>query len=95
MVPTSAATSAPTLPRVGVADQQLAGTLPITAPPPADGLAQAVAIMPAAQAANAAVTADPQGPSDTQSLFLLVTLALLGVPALLLMTLLATVLTRR
>jgi hypothetical protein len=47
---------------------------------------------PTAQAANAA---DTGGTSETQSLFLLVTIVLLGIPAVLVMTLLATVLTRR
>ena len=51
-----------------------------------------MAIAPTVQAANAA---DAGGTSDTQSLFVLVTVILLGIPALLVMTLLATVLTRR
>jgi hypothetical protein len=51
-----------------------------------------VAIAPTPQAANAADT----GPtSETQSLLLLVSVVALGVPTLLVMTLLATVLTRR
>jgi hypothetical protein len=53
---------------------------------------QAVAVAPVTQAANAA---DSGSPSGTQSLFFLITVVLLGVPALLVMTLLATVLTRR
>jgi hypothetical protein len=66
--------------------------LPIAGPPTGDGSAQAVAIAPTPQAANAADT----GPrSETQSLLLVVTLLGLGVPTLLVMTLLATVLTRR
>jgi hypothetical protein len=51
-----------------------------------------VAIAPTVQAANAA---DTGATSETQSLFLLVTIVLLGIPAVLVMTLLATVLTRR
>jgi hypothetical protein len=51
-----------------------------------------VAIAPTLKPANAA---DTGGPPDPQNLFLLVTVVLLGVPALLVMTLLATVLTRR
>jgi hypothetical protein len=51
-----------------------------------------VALAPTAQAASAA---DTGSPSDTQSLFLLMTITLLGIPVLLVMTLLATVLTRR
>jgi hypothetical protein len=51
-----------------------------------------VAIAPTLKPADAV---DPGAPSDTQSLFLLVTVVLLGIPALLVMTLLATVLTRR
>jgi len=51
-----------------------------------------VAIAPTLKPAEAV---DTGAPSDTQSLFLLVTAALLGIPALLVMTLLATVLTRR
>jgi hypothetical protein len=60
--------------------------------PPVEGSAQAVAIAPALKPADGV---DSGAPSDTQSLFLLVTIVLLGVPALLIMTLLATVLTRR
>jgi hypothetical protein len=77
---------------VAVADPAAAARLPLTAPPPAEGSAQAVAVAPTLQAANAA---DPGGTSDTQSLFLLITVVLLGVPALVVMALLATVLTRR
>jgi hypothetical protein len=51
-----------------------------------------VAIAPTLKPADAV---DTSAPSDTQSLFLLVTIVLLGIPGLLLMTLLATVLTRR
>ena len=51
-----------------------------------------MAIAPSTQGANAA---DAASPSETQSLFFLVTVVLLGIPALLVMTLLATVLTRR
>jgi hypothetical protein len=51
-----------------------------------------VAVAPTLKPANAA---DTGGPADGQNLFLLVTVVLLGVPALLVMTLLATVLTRR
>jgi hypothetical protein len=57
-----------------------------------EGSAQAVAIAPTLKPA---VAVDTGAPSDTQSLFLLVTVVLLGIPALLIMTLLATVLTRR
>jgi hypothetical protein len=51
-----------------------------------------VAIAPSLPAANAA---DTGGSSQTQSLFVMAMIVLLGVPALLVMTLLATVLTRR
>jgi hypothetical protein len=51
-----------------------------------------VAIAPTLKPADAVETGVS---SDTQSLFLLVTIVLLGIPALLIMTLLATVLTRR
>jgi hypothetical protein len=51
-----------------------------------------VAVAPTLEHANAA---DTGGTSEPQTLFLLVTLVLLGVPALVVMTLLATVLTRR
>ncbi len=54
-----------------------------------------MAIAPTPQASNAAATTDAPGSSETQSLFVLVTIVLLAIPALLLMTLLATVLTRR
>ena len=71
------------------------GSLPLTGPPAADASAQAVAMAPTPQVANAANATDQPGRSDTQSLFFLVIVVLLGLPALLLMTLLATVLTRR
>jgi len=51
-----------------------------------------VAIAPTAQAANAA---DVASPADTPNLFLMLTVAMLALPLLLVMTLLATVLTRR
>jgi hypothetical protein len=51
-----------------------------------------VAIAPTLKSGNAA---DTGGPSDTQNLFLLAAIVVLGIPALLIMTLLATVLTRR
>ena len=60
--------------------------------PPVEGSAQAVAIAPTLKPADAV---DPGAPSDTQGLFLLVTIVLLGIPALLVITLVATVLTRR
>src|SRR2546425_448597 len=90
--PTPPPTSAPTSPGVAVAGAAGAGRLPLAGAPPAEGSAQAVALAPTVQGANAA---DTGSPPDTQSLFLLMTLVLLGVPALLVMTLLATVLTRR
>jgi hypothetical protein len=51
-----------------------------------------VAIAPTLKPADAVDTA---APSDTQSVFLLITIVLLSIPALLVMALLATVLTRR
>jgi hypothetical protein len=75
-----------------VATDAGAPALAVAGPPPADGSAQAVAIAPTPQAPNAA---DAGPPSETQSLLLLVTVVALGIPALLVMTLLATVLTRR
>jgi len=66
--------------------------LPLAGAPPVEGSAQAVALAPTVAAANAA---DTGSPSDTQSLFWLITVVLLGIPTLLVMTLLATVLTRR
>jgi hypothetical protein len=66
--------------------------LPLAGAPPLESSVQAVALAPTAQAASAAATGSP---SDTQSLFLLMTITLLGIPVLLVMTLLATVLTRR
>ena len=77
---------------MAAADATAAGRLPLAGAPPAEGSAQAVAIAPVAQAANAA---DTGSPSNTQSLFWLMTAVLLGIPVLLVMTLLATVLTRR
>jgi hypothetical protein len=51
-----------------------------------------VAIVPTLKPAEAV---DPGAPPDTPSVLLVVALVLLGIPALLVMTLLATVLTRR
>jgi len=68
------------------------GTLPFAGEPFPGGSAQAVAIAPEPQAASAA---DPGTPSDTQNFFLLLVLAVMALPLLLVMTLLATVLTRR
>jgi hypothetical protein len=65
--------------------------LPSSAPAEAEGSAQAVAIAPA----EAAAAADATATVDTQNLFWLVTAALLAIPLLIVMTLLATVLTRR
>ena len=93
---TASPTGAPTPRAIAAADATPAS--PLAGPPPAEGSVQAVAVapkLPVAQAANATNAADAGGPSDTQSLFSVVILVLLGVPALLLMTLLATVLTRR
>jgi len=67
------------------------GTLPFAGEPFPSGSAQAVAIAPEPQAAS---VADP-GTPDTQNVFLLLVLAVMALPLLLVMTLLATVLTRR
>jgi len=85
-------TSAPTSQAVAAADSTTGSRLPLAGPPPVEGSAQAVALAPTVLGANAANTGSG---SDTQSLFLLITIVLLGIPALLVMTLLATVLTRR
>jgi len=84
-LPTDA--SAPPPPPQAVAADP--GTVQVTGP---EGSTQAVAIAPTLKAANAA---DTRGPDDPQTLFLVVTVVLLGIPALVIMTLLATVLTRR
>jgi hypothetical protein len=57
------------------------------------GSAQAIAIAPSPQGARIAV--DSGTPGDSPNLFLLFTLAIMAIPILLTMTLLATVLTRR
>jgi len=57
------------------------------------GSAQALAIAPTPQGGGTA--ADSGAPSDTPNLFLWFTLAIMAIPILLTMTLLATVLTRR
>ena len=77
---------------MAAADSTTSSRLPIAGPPPVEGSAQAVALAPTVLGANAA---DTGSGSDTQSLFLLITIVLLGIPVLLVMTLLATVLTRR
>jgi hypothetical protein len=69
------------------------GVLPFAGAAPSDGLAQAIAIAPTAQAA--ADAGDTGGPTQTLNLFLVFTVVLVAIPVLLTMTLLATVLTRR
>jgi hypothetical protein len=69
-----------------------AGALPFTGVTPT-GSAQAVAIAPTPQGARTA--ADTGTPGDSPNLFLLFTLAIMAIPILITMTLLATVLTRR
>jgi len=64
----------------------------IAGAPPAEGSAQAVEIAPTPQAPSAV---DVATPADTPDLFLMLTVAMLALPLLLVMTLLATVLTRR
>jgi len=68
------------------------GTLPFAGDPFTEGSAQAIAIAPTPQAAAAA---DPGTSSAPQDFFLLLVLAFMALPLLLVMTLLATVLTRR
>ena len=68
------------------------GSLPFTGLP-TTGSVQAVAIAPTPQGARTA--ADPGAPGDSPNLFLLFTVAIMAIPLLLTMTLLATVLTRR
>jgi outer membrane biosynthesis protein TonB len=68
------------------------GALPFTGLAPA-GSAQAVAIAPTQQGARTA--ADSGAPGDSPNLFLIAMVAIMGIPVLLTMTLLATVLTRR
>ncbi len=87
--PTPVPTEAPAPPPPSQPVAAEPGSVPVTG---REGSAQAVAVAPTLKAANAA---DTRGPDDPQTLFLVVTLVLLGVPALVIMTLLATVLTRR
>lgn len=68
-------------------------TLPYAGPPTQDGSAQAVAIAPSARAQ--AVAADAAVPSDSENLFWFMMLAVMAIPAFLLMALVATVLIRR
>jgi len=68
------------------------GSLPFTALGPT-GSAQAVAIAPTPQGARTA--ADTGAAGDSPNLFLLLTLAIMAIPILVTMTLLATILTRR
>src|SRR5439155_15081624 len=88
-VPGGAATRAPVAQAAGASD---IGTLPFAGEALPDGSAQAIAIDPTPQQATAA---DPGTASDTQNFFLLLVLAVMALPLLLVMTLLATVLTRR
>jgi len=68
------------------------GSLPF-AGLPTTGSVQAVAVAPTPQ--DARLVADTGNPGDSPSLFLFVMVAILAIPLLLTMTLLATVLTRR
>ena len=70
-----------------------AGSLPFSGGPSIEGSAQAVAIAPTPQAVAAA--ADAGAAFDSQSLFWLITAVVMAIPLLIVMTLLATVLTRR
>jgi hypothetical protein len=88
-VPATTAPRGPVAPAAGAGD---IGTLPFAGEAFPDGSAQAIAIAPTPQQAMAA---DPGTASDTQSFFLLLVLAIMALPLLLVMTLLATVLTRR
>ena len=88
-VPAAVATSASVAQPAGAGD---IGRLPFAGYPFPDGSAQAIAIAPTPQQATAA---DPGTPSDSQNFFLILFLAVMALPLLLVMTLLATVLTRR
>ncbi len=90
-VPIETPTPPPTSPPIAAADPATGGP-PLTGPPSADNAGQKLAIAPTLKPADAA---DTGAPSETPSLFVVATLVLLGVPALVVMTLLATVLTRR
>ncbi len=97
--PTASATPAAhpdgTAPRGPVAQPAGAGdigALPFAGEAFPGGSAQAIAIDPTPQQATAA---DPGTASDTQNFFLLLVLAVMALPLLLVMALLATVLTRR
>ncbi|TMD24404.1 MAG: hypothetical protein E6I99_02875 [Chloroflexi bacterium] len=88
-IPAAAATSESVAQPAGVGD---IGTLPFAGNPFPNGSAQAFAIAPTPQQVTAA---DPGTPSDSQNFFLILVLAVMALPLLLVMTLLATVLTRR
>ena len=88
-IPAAAATSGSVAQPAGVGD---IGTLPFAGNPFPNGSAQAFAIAPTPQQVTAA---DPGTPSDSQNFFLILVLAVMALPLLLVMTLLATVLTRR
>jgi hypothetical protein len=66
--------------------------LPFSGGPPAEGSAQAVAIAPTAEAFAAT---DTGAAFDSQNFFWLITAVVMAIPLLIVMTLLATVLTRR
>jgi hypothetical protein len=90
-VRTQTPTPPPTSPLMAAADPATGG-LSLTGPPLGDNSGQKVALAPTLKPADAA---DTGAPSETPSLFVIAALVLLGVPALVVMTLLATVLTRR
>jgi hypothetical protein len=93
-VPTQAPTPVPAATPVASAAPAAANAviLPFSGGPSADGSAQAVAIAPTAEAAAAT---DAGATLDSQNLFWLITAAFMAIPLLIVMTLLATVLTRR
>jgi hypothetical protein len=87
--PVPTATPAPSsAPAAGAGDPS---ALPYSGAPLTGGSAQAVAIAPTPEDASAV----SEAAFDTQNLFWLITLAVMAIPLLIVMTLLATVLTRR
>jgi len=90
--PRASPTPAPLAAPLTNADAPGAGGLPFTGLAPT-GSAQAVAIAPTPQGARTA--ADTGVPGDSPDLFLVLMVAIMAIPLLLTMTLLATVLTRR
>jgi outer membrane biosynthesis protein TonB len=91
--PTTAPDALPSAPAAIPQPAPTGGSFPYLGGTSADGSAQAIMINPTPEAASDLTSG--AGPSDTQNLFWLLIMAMLAIPGLIVMTLIATVLIRR